>query len=69
VKPEKFFRIALGTLLRPLNSEYGKVVPVGDNSLNGCFRALCCILVILLEIFNGSVILEDVTMSWQTLAK
>lgn len=26
-------------------------------------------LVILLEIYNSSVILDDVTMSWQTLAK
>jgi photosystem II PsbH protein len=66
VKPEKkFFRIALGTLLRPLNSEYG----VGTTVLMGVFGALCCIFSNSLEIFNGSVILEDVTMSWQTLAK
>jgi photosystem II PsbH protein len=47
-----------------------KLLPVGDNSLNGRFQSSFAVfLVILLEIFNGSVILEDVTMSWQTLAK
>jgi hypothetical protein len=49
VKPEKiFFRIALGTLLRPLNSEYGKVAPVGDNSLNGRFRSSFAVFLVIL---------------------
>jgi len=59
-------RTRLGEILRPLNSEYGKVVPGwGTTPIMGFVMiAFLVFLLIILQIYNSSLIIENVDVDW-----